>query len=85
MQTITKRIGIAVLILFISCCINFSLNAQTPADDPGIGGPGIGSAPAGDGAPTVPFSSTMNLLFLGSTLLVVVKFGKDKGILGLNN
>jgi len=64
MQTITKRIGIAVRILFISCCMNFSLNAQTPADDPGIGGPGVGVSPAGDGSPIVPFNEDMSIALL---------------------
>jgi len=60
MQTITKRIGLFLIILFISCSLNLSLNAQTPADDPGIGGPGVGAAPAGDGSPIVPFDGNMN-------------------------
>ena len=64
MQTITKRIGLSLLILFISCCLNGSLNAQTPADDPGIGGPGVGAAPAGDGSPIVPFDGEMSFVFL---------------------
>ena len=61
MQIITKRIRLSLIILFIICCMNSSLNAQTPADDPGIGGPGIGAAPAGDGSPIVPFDGNMNL------------------------
>ena len=64
MQTMTKRIGLSLLILFISCCLNGSLNAQTPADDPGIGGPGVGAAPAGDGSPIVPFDGEMSFVFL---------------------
>ena len=67
MQTITKKLGFTILILLISCCMTFSLNAQTPADDPGIGGPGVGAAPAGDGSPIVPFNEDMSigLLILG--------------------
>ena len=65
MRTITKRIGLLLVILFISCCLNSSLNAQTPADDPGIGGPGTsGSSPAGDGSPIVPFDGNLTLLLL---------------------
>jgi len=64
MQTMTKRIGLSLIILFISCCLNSSLNAQTPADDPGIGGPGVGAAPAGDGSPIVPFDGEMSFVFL---------------------
>ena len=64
MQTITKRLQTMVLVLLISLCVNIKLNAQTPADDPGIGGPGAGVAPAGDGAPIVPFDNNMNLIFV---------------------
>ena len=45
MKEVTKRIGVAILILIFSFSINVTSNAQTPADDPGIGGPGeIGRA-----------------------------------------
>ena len=64
MKEVTKRIGVAILILFFSFCINMSSNAQTPADDPGIGGPGVGAAPAGDGSPIVPFNEDMTLALL---------------------
>jgi len=84
MQITTKRIRLSFIILCISCSMTFSLNAQTPADDPGIGGPGIGAAPAGDGSPIVPFDSNMNLLFIGSTILLLAKFSKDKRLLELH-
>ena len=64
MKVITKRIGVAILILFFSFSINVTSNAQTPADDPGIGGPGVGAAPAGDGSPIVPFNEDMTLALL---------------------
>jgi len=64
MQAIRNSFRIITFVIIISLCIN-KLNAQTPADDPGIGGPGTsGSAPAGDGAPIVPFDGEMNLMFL---------------------
>jgi len=67
MQTITKRLRSIVLVLLISLCVNSKLNAQTPADDPGIGGPGTtGSSPASDGAPTVPFDGGMSLILAAS-------------------
>jgi len=69
-----KRIGLTLVILFISYCMNVTLNAQTPADDPGIGGPGTnGSAPAGDGAPIVPFDGGMSLMLVASGIGYVVK------------
>ena len=85
MQIITKRIRLSLIILCISCSMTYSLNAQTPADDPGIGGPGVGAAPAGDGSPIVPFDSNMNWVFLGSSILLLAKFSKEKWILALLN
>jgi len=66
MKEVTKRIGVAILILIFSFSINVTSNAQTPADDPGIGGPGVGAAPAGDGSPIVPFDGGMSLVLLAS-------------------
>ena len=64
MHAIRSKFRIIGFILLISLCVN-KLGAQTPADDPGIGGPGTSdSAPAGDGAPIVPFDKEMNLAFL---------------------
>ncbi len=55
------------LIMLTSMLLCLTLNAQTPADDPGIGGPGTSdSAPAGDGAPIVPFDNNMTFLLLFS-------------------
>ena len=56
---------IVILAVLIIGLHNIS-NAQTPADDPGIGGPGIGAAPAGDGSPIVPFDGGMSLVLLAS-------------------
>ncbi len=80
MQTMTKRIGLSLIILFISCCLNSSLNAQTPADDPGIGGPGVGAAPAGDGSPIVPFDGGMSLMLAASGIGYAVKRLRAKEI-----
>lgn len=74
-----KRIGLTLVILFISYCMNVTLNAQTPADDPGIGGPGTnGSAPAGDGAPIVPFDGGMSLMLAASGIGYAAKILKKK-------
>ena len=67
MQTITKTLGILGLTILISFCVNTTLNAQSPADDPGIGGPGSpGNGPTGDGGPIVPFDGGMSLLLAAS-------------------
>ena len=69
MQTISSKLRKIGLLVLISFCINVMINAQTPADDPGIGGPGTsGAAPAGDGAPIVPFDNNLSLLFLIGTI-----------------
>ena len=63
-STFVKLVG---FVLLMTICVHSTLNAQTPADDPGIGGPGTsGSSPAGDGAPIVPFDGGMNLLLVAT-------------------
>ncbi len=62
MQALLNKIRLYSVLLVVGCFFNSTVIAQTPADDPGIGGPGTSdSAPAGDGAPIVPFDGTMNL------------------------
>lgn len=81
MQTITKRVRTVVLVLLISLCINSKLNAQTPADDPGIGGPGTsGSSPAGDGAPIVPYDNNMNLILVALGISYPVYMTRNRKI-----
>lgn len=59
------NLRLITLTLFVSLCLNGALIAQTPADDPGIGGPGTSdSAPAGDGAPIVPFDTNLSICLL---------------------
>ena len=79
MQTVGKKLMLIGLVILISCCMNGTVNAQTPADDPGIGGPGTtGSSPAGDGAPIVPFDGTMNLFLLASGVAFAAYSAKNK-------
>ena len=60
-----KLIGLALVIGV--CFTTVTVNAQSPADDPGIGGPGSpGNGPSGDGSPVVPFDSNMNLILVAS-------------------
>ena len=74
MHTITKTIGLLGLALMISLCVNTTVNAQSPADDPGIGGPGSpGNGPSGDGAPVVPFDGGMSLMLAASGIAYVSK------------
>ena len=79
MQTILKNIKLIGLFLVVSFCINTSVNAQSPADDPGIGGPGSpGNGPTGDGSPVVPFDGGMSLMLAASGISFAAK--KVKGI-----
>ena len=77
MLKITKSLRFTIVLIFIGFCMNAQLNAQTPADDPGIGGPGIGAAPAGDGSPIVPFDGGMSLMLLASGVGYVMKSKKE--------
>ena len=82
MQKITKTFRLILFVFVIGLCTNVSLNAQTPADDPGIGGPGTsGAAPAVDGAPIVPFDSNLNLLFGAIVVLFVADNLKKKRLI----
>jgi hypothetical protein len=79
MLTITKRLGILGLALMLSICVNTTVNAQSPADDPGIGGPGSpGNGPSGDGSPIVPFDGGMSLMLAISGITYASK--KMKGV-----
>jgi len=67
MQTVVKRISAVMVALIICLCVNTSINAQSPADDPGIGGPGSPSeGVGGDGGPVVPFDGGMSLMLVAS-------------------
>ena len=59
-----KLIGLAMLVSI--CFTTVNVNAQSPADDPGIGGVGspTGGGLSGDGGPVVPFDNKMSLLLL---------------------
>ncbi len=74
MQTVSSKLRKIGFVILIAFCVNMDVIAQTPADDPGIGGPGsIGFTPAGDGAPIVPFDNNLTLLFLVTTIGIVAQ------------
>jgi len=66
MKLVTNKVIRLSFILLLSVFVSTIVIAQTPADDPGIGGPGVGVAPAGDGSPIVPFDGGMSLMLLAS-------------------
>ena len=75
MQTMSNKLRLFGLIILMGLFVN-KLNAQTPADDPGIGGPGVGAAPAGDGSPIVPFDGGMSLVLMASGIAYASKKAK---------
>ncbi len=79
MKKVLKFVKLASFVLLFTLCVHSTLNAQTPADDPGIGGPGVGAAPAGDGSPIVPFDGQMNLLFaISGVAFVSLSYKKQR-------
>jgi len=81
MRSVTKTIVAIALVIAISFCLNTSVKGQSPADDPGIGGPGSpGNGPGGDGGPLVPFDGGMSLMLLASGIGYAAKRIKNKGL-----
>ena len=67
MQTTVKTLRTLGFILVLSICVTTLSKAQSPADDPGIGGPGSPSlGVGGDGSPVVPFDGGMSLMLAAS-------------------
>ena len=69
------------LVLAIIFCVNTTTKAQSPADDPGIGGPGSPTVGVGaDSGPVVPFDGGMSLLLLASGISYSAKKLKHKEV-----
>ncbi len=63
------------------CFTTIQVSAQSPADDPGIGGPGSpGNGPSGDGGPIVPFDGGMSLMLAVSGIAYASKKLKEGGL-----
>ncbi len=81
MQTTIKMLRKLGLVVLISFCLTTIVNGQSPADDPGIGGPGSpGAGPSGDGGPVVPFDGGMSLMLAASGIAYAskkLKYNKD--------
>ena len=76
-----RLIGLSMLIGILFSAVN--VNAQSPADDPGIGGPGSPTiGVGGDSGPVVPFDNSLNLLFIATTMGGIYMANK-KGIIAL--
>ena len=79
MQTIIKSVKLLGIALVIGMCFtSTTISAQSPADDPGIGGPGSpGNGPSGDGSPVVPFDGGLSLLLAASGIAFASKKVKE--------
>ena len=72
-----KLLGLALLVGILLTAI--SVKAQSPADDPGIGGPGSPTIGVGaDSGPVVPFDGGMSLLFAASGVTYVSRKLRDR-------
>ena len=82
MQQVLKSVKLLGLAILIGMCFtSVQVNAQSPADDPGIGGPGSpGDGPSGDGSPTVPFDGGMSLLLAASGIAFASKKIRQNGL-----
>ena len=84
MQQVSKNIKLVALSILMGVCFTtVSLKAQSPADDPGIGGPGspTGGGPADDGGPVVPFDGGMSLMLAASGIAYASKKVRSQNII----
>ena len=74
MQTSIKTLRTIGIILLLSISVISISNAQSPADDPGIGGPGSPTVGVGgDSGPVVPFDGGMSLILAASGIAYASK------------
>ena len=80
MQQVIKSIRLMVITVLVGVCFaTINVKAQSPADDPGIGGPGSPSeGVGGDGGPVVPFDGGMSLMLAASGIAYASKIIKNK-------
>ena len=68
MQQVTKRIKLVFLTMVIGIFFTtINVNAQSPADDPGIGGPGSPTiGVGGDSGPVVPLDRDLSVMLIAA-------------------
>ena len=66
MQQLIKSIRLVFITILIGVFFtSINVNAQSPADDPGIGGPGSPSVGVGgDGGPVVPLDRDLSIMLI---------------------
>ena len=86
MHTIITTLRLIALTLLISVCVNTNLHAQSPADDPGIGGPGSPSVGVGgDGGPVVPLDRDLSIMLIAVGIAYGYQKVKHAQIAGMNS
>jgi len=84
-QLIKKMRLIGLLVLLGICFTTIKVNAQSPADDPGIGGPGSPSeGVGGDGGPVVPLDRDLSIALIAVGIAFGYKKVKQAQIVGIN-
>ena len=80
MQQVIKTFRLTITTLLVSgFFVVTNLKAQSPADDPGIGGPGSPSVGVGgDGSPVVPFDGGMSLMLAASGIGYAARRMREK-------
>ena len=82
MQQIVKSLKIVSLTIMIGVFFTaVTVNAQSPADDPGIGGPGSPSVGVGgDGSPVVPLDKDLSILLISAGIAYGYKKMKEQQV-----
>ena len=86
MKQITKRLKITLVVMFMGICLTaINVKAQSPADDPGIGGPGSpNEGVGGDGGPVVPLDRDLSIALIAMGIAFGYKKVKQAQIVGIN-
>ncbi len=86
MQQIIKKIKVVLLIVVVGVFFTSTQsNAQSPADDPGIGGPGSPSVGVGaDGGPVVPLDRNLSIMLIAAGIAYGYKKIRQQQLLGLS-
>ena len=85
MQQVTKRIKLVFLTMVIGVLFTtINVKAQSPADDPGIGGPGSPTVGVGaDSGPVVPLDRDLSVILIAAGIAYGYKKMK-KGTIVIN-
>ena len=86
MPQIIKSLRLVFLTIMIGVFFTaVTVNAQSPADDPGIGGPGSPSVGVGgDGSPVVPLDRDLSILLISAGIAYGYKKMKESTLVGID-